>query len=90
MTKKLPPWTEGIESTLKKYNAKRPEQYSWYARDKNGLFIFITEADHINKNSSIVKLKDGYIQRNSNPIGAEIHSTSKRHAEEIYSCKACI
>ncbi len=84
MIKKLPPWTKGIESTLTKNNAKRPEQYSWYARDENGLFIFITEADHKNKNSSIVKLKDGYIQRNIDPITSEINSTSKRHAKEIY------
>ena len=84
MIKTLPQWTEGVESSLKKNNAELPEKYSWYARDENGRTVFITEADHENKDSSIVKLKEGYIQRNINPLGKDLHTTSKRHAKEVF------
>jgi len=81
----LPGWSEGIKKTLAKNGAHLPEQYSWHAIDKDGLFVFITEADHTNKNSSIVKLKEGYILRNIDPSGKDWSPASIRHAEEVFS-----
>ena len=84
METKLPGWTEGVQNTLKKCGASMPDLYSWHAIDNEGLVIFITEADHINKNSSIVKLKDKYIQRNIVPSGKDWGTTTIRHATEVF------
>jgi len=81
---KLPGWTEGVQNTLKRNNATMTDPYSWHAIDSDGLVIFITEADHINKNSSIVKLKDKYIQRNIDPSGKDWGATTIRHATEVF------
>ena len=54
MSTKLPNWTTGIESTLKRNDAFLPDQYSWHAIDNEGRFVFITEADHKDKNSAII------------------------------------
>ena len=85
MKARLPDWTEGIENTLKRGNAYLPDKYSWHAIDENGRFIFITEADHVNKNSSIVKLKEGCIERCIEPASKDWHAPTIRHANEVLS-----
>ena len=85
MNTKLPNWTAGIESTLKRNGAFLPDQYSWHAIDEKGHFIFITEADHKDKNSAIINLKEGYIIRNIDPAQEDWHVNTKRHSDEVLS-----
>lgn len=85
MTEKLPPWTEGIKHTLERNNANLPALYSWHALDNQGRFVFITEADHRNKESSIVNLKGGWVQRNIDAADPEWDANSIRHSAEVFA-----
>ena len=85
MKTKLPDWSDGVENTLRKYNAYLPDPYSWLGISEDGQFIFIPEADHIDKPSSIVKLKEGYIERIIAPASKDWHPNSIRHAAEVLS-----
>jgi len=81
----LPKWTAGIKDTLKRNNAHLPELYSWHGIDDDGKFVFITEADHRNKNSSIVNLKEGWVQRNIDAAQPDWAANSQRHSAEVFS-----
>jgi hypothetical protein len=85
MKEKLPTWTEGLEATLKKNNTHLLEQYSWHGMDDSGKFVFITEADHKNPNSSIVDLRAVTVVRNIDPAADDWHANTARHSAEVFA-----
>lgn len=80
---RLPPWTDGIKTTLRRHNACLSDPNGWLSIGDDGKYIFITEADHEDKLASIVNLLEGFVQRTIDPLGVNSPRNRRRHSGEV-------
>lgn len=80
---RLPVWTAGIATTLRRHNACISDPNGWLSIDDDGKYIFITEADHEDREASIINLRDGIIQRRIEPLNGDAPRNRKRHSCEV-------